>query len=106
MNPAIPTNYAELGRWLQNFAASHAKREHPAVVAHVEMEDAREGRSYGLRLSLGPLTSPPAGSLPMEVDYADVAQGRTRFAWCEALALRVRAEGRSLLERSRQLRSA
>lgn len=100
MNPRIPAGYAEVGRWLWNFATSHAKRESPRLEATVEMADAREGRSYGLRLALGALTEPPAGEPPVELAYPDVAEDRTRFAWCEALAERIRADARRLLARA------
>lgn len=106
MNPAIPMGYAEVGRWLENFAASHAKREHAAIVARVDADDARAGRAYGLRLVLGERARPPAGSPPLELPFAEVAAGRSRFAWCEALAQRVRAEARVLVEASRPARSA
>jgi hypothetical protein len=106
MNPAISTSYAEAGRWLENFAASHAKREHPAVVAHVAMADGREGRSYGLWLSFAGVAFPPAGSPPLELEYADVTEGRTRFQWCEALADRLRGAARRLLEEAREAQPA
>jgi hypothetical protein len=32
----------------------------------------------------------------MEFGFAEVAEGRTRFAWCEALAQRIREETRLL----------
>lgn len=97
MNPRIPVDYAEAGRWLQNFAASHAKRESPRLEASVEMDEAREGRSYGVRLILGAAAEPPGGAPPIELAYAEVAEGRTRFAWCEGLADRLRADARRLL---------
>lgn len=97
MNPRVPADYAETGRWLRNFAASHVKRESPRLEAVVELAEAREGCSYGLRLALGALTAPPAGAPPIELAYAEVAEGRTRFAWCDALAQRLRADARRLL---------
>lgn len=97
MNPRIPAAYDEVGRWLKNFAASHAKREHSEIEALVEMDEAREERSYGLRLVLGPLSQPPKTEPPLEFGYAEVAEGRTRFAWCEALARRLRAEAQRLV---------
>jgi hypothetical protein len=97
MNPAIPMTYAELGRWLENFATSHAGREHPGIIVHVDLEDAREERSFGLRLALGARAYPPAGEPPIELDAKEVADGRTRFAWCEALGQRIRAAARPLL---------
>jgi hypothetical protein len=97
MNPAIPMTYAELGRWLENFVTSHARREHPGIVVHVDMEEARGQRSCGLRLALGDRAYPPVGAPPIELDAKEVADGRTRFAWCEALAQRIRADARRLL---------
>ncbi|MBI2460455.1 MAG: hypothetical protein HYV61_02820 [Candidatus Rokubacteria bacterium] len=98
MNPRIPASYEEIGRWLRGFAISHAKRESPRIEAVVEMEEEREGRSYGLRLVLGALALPPRDQPPFEFSYAEVRDGRTRFAWCEALARRLRGEARRLLE--------
>jgi len=107
MNPAIPMSYAELGRWLENFATSHARREHPGVVVRIEMGDAREGRSYGLRLILGARMHPPPDAGPIELSAKEVADGRTRFAWCEALGERIRAVVvRELLAAERGSRSA
>ncbi|HEV8307876.1 MAG TPA: hypothetical protein VGW35_09430 [Methylomirabilota bacterium] len=106
MNPRIPADYDEAGRWLRNFAISHGKREHAGLEAAVEMDEARQGRSYGLRLILGEVTYPPAGAPPLEFGYAEVAEGRTRFAWCEALAERLRAETRRLMAEERASRPA
>jgi len=97
MNPAISADYREIGRWLRNFAASHVKREDPRLEVEVLADEAREGRSYGLRLVLGAARRPLAGEPPMEFPYPEVTEGRTRFAWCEALAQRIRGEGRSLV---------
>ena len=55
-------DYEEVGRWLWNFVISHAKRENPRVEAIVDAEGPREGRSYGIRLSLGPPPHPAPGS--------------------------------------------
>ena len=99
--------YAELGRWLENFVASHARREHPAVIVRLDMGDAREGRSYGLRLALGNRLYPPAEAPPTELDAREVADGRPRFAWCDALARRIRADvARGLLGQAPDSRSA
>jgi len=98
VNPRIPADYEEVGRWLRSFAASHGKREDSRLEASVEMGDAREGRSYGLRFVLGSLTSPPPGEPPAELGYREVAEGRTRFAWCEALAERIRRDAHRLSE--------
>ena len=97
MNPRIPTDHDEAGRWLQNFAVAHAKRENPRLEVTVEMGDAREGRSYGLRLVLGAASLPPWSEPPIELSYEDVAEGRTRVAWCDATAERIRAAARRLL---------
>jgi len=98
MNPRIPVGYDEVGRWLRNFAASHVKREYPRAEAHVEMDRERDGESYGLRLVLDGRRQPPPAVPPMEFGYAEVAEGRTRFAWCETLAQRLRAEVRRLAD--------
>jgi hypothetical protein len=105
VNPRIPTDYREAARWLRGFAAGHAKRESPRIEAHVEMEGPREGRSFGLRLALGGLIRPPAEAPPIELALADVVEGRTRFAWCDALAQRIRAEARALVDESRTERT-
>jgi hypothetical protein len=91
MNPRIPVGYDEVGRWLWNFAVSHGKREHPRAQAKVDAEGDREQRSYGLTLALDGRTAPT-----MELGFGEVAEGRTRFAWCEALAQRIRSEVRGL----------
>jgi hypothetical protein len=101
MNPTIPTDYAETGTWLASFVRSHAKREDPRIEAHLEAEGPREGRSYGIRLSLGNRIFPPASSASMELDFQEVATGRTRFAWCAALGERIRAAARELLGSAR-----
>jgi hypothetical protein len=106
MNPKIPVTYAELGRWLEIFAASHAKRVHAAVVARVEMDGEREGQTYGLRLGLGDRWQPPAGAPPSVLTVAEVAEGRTRFAWCEDLARTIRDEARRLVAAAREPRTA
>jgi hypothetical protein len=102
MNPRIPASYGELGRWLANFALSHARREHPALEARVEMDGEREDRDYGLRLGLGGRWQAP----PLELTMAEVADGRTRFAWCEELARAIRDEARRLVAAAREPRSA
>jgi hypothetical protein len=98
MNPRIPVGYDEVGRWLRNFATSHVKREYPRAEAHVEMGGEREGERYGLRLVLDGRLQPPPAVPPMEFGYAEVAEGRTRFVWCETLAQRLRAEVRRLAD--------
>ena len=98
MNPRIPADYHELGGWLQRFAVSHAKRESPQVEAIVETAGEREGRALGLRLSLGAGAWRDAVRSELgELSVAEVAEGRTRFAWCEALAQRIRGEARRLI---------
>ncbi len=89
--------YDEVGRWLWNFATSHAKRESPRVEAVVETPEEREGKSYGLRLRVEERYLPPLDRPPIELTYSEVADGLTRFAWCEALAQRVRGWAGELL---------
>jgi hypothetical protein len=97
MNPNIPADYHEIGGWLSSFARSHAKRESSRIEVILESGSAREGRSYGVRLALEGRIHPPPGSPPIELEFADVAAGRTRFAWCEALGERLRAAAREIL---------
>jgi hypothetical protein len=92
MNPRIAVGYDEVARWLHNFATSHAKREDPRAEAIVDTGGDREGRAYGLRLLLDGRMHPPADHAPLEFGFAEVAEGRTRFAWCESLAQRLRSE--------------
>jgi hypothetical protein len=97
VNPALPVGPAEAARWLRGFAASHAKRESPLV--EVQVEPRGEGTAAGLdlRLTLGGRQHPPAGEAPIRLGAAEVAEGRTRLAWCEALAARVRQAARDLV---------
>ena len=97
VNPNIPADYAEVGWWLRSFATSHAKRENAHVEVQVDTAGSRAGRSYGLRLHLGGRVAPSAGEAPIELTFTEVADGRTRFAWCAQLADRVRATARALL---------
>ena len=90
-------SYEEVARWLWNFATSHAKRESPRVEAVVETPEEREGKSYGLRLRVDERYLPPLDRPPIEFAYAEVADGLTKFAWCEALAQRIRGWARELL---------
>jgi hypothetical protein len=106
MNPRIPATYDELRRWLHNFATAHGKREHPAVEVVVETGEGRQGRSYGLRVVLDGRVSPPAEAPAIELSYPEVMEGRARFAWCEALAERIRAEVRRLTGDRPEARSA
>jgi hypothetical protein len=66
------------------------------VEAVVEAEGRREGRSYGVRLELGPALSPPADRDPVELSFAEVAASRGSLDWCQALATRVRVCAREL----------
>ena len=97
MNPSIPTDYLETGAWLANFARSHAKREDPRIEVLFDADGPREGRSYGVRLALETRVQPPLGSPPIELEFGEVAEGRTRFAWCATLGERVQAAARALL---------
>jgi hypothetical protein len=101
MNPHIPSDYQETAAWLENFLRSHAKRENPHVEVRLETTGPREGRSYGVGLTLGTAVYPPPGSPPIELDFREVAEGRARFAWCLALAERIRAAARELAGTSR-----
>jgi hypothetical protein len=98
--------YEEVGRWLKNFAAAHAKRESPRVEAVVESEGERERRSYGLRLRLGERRLPPPGETPLELAYPEVAQRRGSLEWCAELAERVRTLARRLVEQERGARKS
>ena len=97
MNPNIPTDYHETGRWLAGFVRSHAKLEGPRIEGLVDTAGAREGRAYGVRLTLDGRVYPPPGSSPIELEFRHVAEGRTRFAWCASLGERVRTAARELL---------
>ena len=97
MNPSIPTDYLQTGVWLTSFVRSHAKREDSCIEVRLEADGPREGRSYGLRLALGARAEPPPGSPPIELEFHEVAEGRTRFAWCAALGDRVQSVARALL---------
>jgi hypothetical protein len=101
MNPRIPSDYQETGAWLENFVRSHAKRENARIEVRLEASGPREGRSYGVRFTLGTAVYPPPGSPPIELDFREVAEGRARFAWCLALAERIRAAARELASTSR-----
>ena len=93
MNPRIAADYHDVGNWLENFVRSHAKREDERVEVRLDAGDTREGRSYGVHLILG---SPARESASIELDFRETAEGRSRFAWCLALAERVRAAAREL----------
>jgi hypothetical protein len=96
VNPEVPADYHEVARWLEGFARAHAKREAPRIEASVDATGPREGRSYGLRLALAGRTVPPSGEPPLELGFDEVAAGRTRFAWCDELAERIRTAARRL----------
>ena len=101
MNPRIPTSYQETGDWLAGFVRSHAKLESPRIEVLLDAAGPREGDSYGVRLSLDGRLYPPPGSPPIELEFGEVAEGRTRFAWCAALAERIRTAARELLGAAR-----
>jgi hypothetical protein len=96
MNPRIPTDYQETGDWLENFVRSHAKRVDARTEVLLDRTGAREGHSYGVRLVLDGRAYPPPESSPIELDFREAAEGRSRFAWCQALGERVRAAARAL----------
>jgi hypothetical protein len=101
MNPSIPTDYLEAGAWLTSFVRSHAKREDSRIEVRLEADGPREGHSYGLRLGLEARTEPPPGAPPIEFEFREVADGRTRFAWCAALGDRIQTVARALLDSGR-----
>ena len=97
VNPSIPTDYPETGAWLAGFARSHAKREDSRIEVLLEADGPRESHSYGLRLALGTRTEPPLGSPPIALEFHEVAEGRTRFAWCLTFGERVQTVARVLV---------
>lgn len=96
MNPRIPGDYQEAGRWLAGFVRTHAKRENARIEVRVDQAGPREGRSFGVRLVLDGRLEPPPAAAPLELEYAEVVAGRTQFAWCAALAERIRTLARTL----------
>jgi hypothetical protein len=96
VNPRIPADRAEVGRWLLAFARSHAKREDPRLEAVLETGTGAQGAWCAVRLRLPGLE--PAGPTATvgPLAHGDVAEGRTRFSWCEDLARRVRTAARGL----------
>jgi hypothetical protein len=104
MNPSIPTDYRETGTWLMGFVRSHAKRENSRIEVLVDTTGPREGRSYGIRLTLDGRTIPPPGAPPIELTFQEVAQGRSSFAWCAAFGERIRATARGLFDTTRSVR--
>ena len=99
-------DYEDVGRWLENFATSHAKRESPRVEATVDTAGAHEGHSYGLSLRLDERRLPAPGDAPLDFAYSDVAQRRGSMAWCAELAERVRGLARRLVEQERGARKS
>ena len=97
-------DYHEVGRWLLNFVAAHAKREWTTAEAVVETAGPREGRSYGVRLQLGQRRLPPEDQEPIELSFSDVAARRGSLAWCHDLAARVRGLVRELVAASQGAR--
>jgi hypothetical protein len=93
-------DYEEVGRWLRNFVASHAKREDPRLEPVIEASGAREGKSYGVRLRLGDALAPAPPAPPIELAFDEVAAKRGRMDWCQALAVRARELGRGLVSAS------
>ena len=93
-SPSMPFSggtYDEVARWLQNFLASHAKRENVHAEVELEAGAKREGTSYAARVRLGPRVS-----APIEFEFADIARNRGSLEWCAALAGRVREVVRDL----------
>jgi hypothetical protein len=79
-------SYGEVARWLQNFLASHGKREDPRAEVELDAGDARDGESYAARFRLGERTSDA-----LELAYREVAEKRGSLAWCQGLADRARS---------------
>jgi len=99
-------DYAEVARWLQNFVASHAKRENLRVEGVVDAVGPRAGKSYGVRLRLGARLLPPADEAPIDLAYRDVAANRGSLVWCTELAARVRGLAGGFAEASRRSRQS
>jgi hypothetical protein len=101
MNPRIPADYHEVAAWLENVVRSHAKREDPRIEVVLDTGGPREGHSYGVRLALGSRVYPPLEASPIELQFPEAAEGRTRFAWTEALGARIQSTARELLGSAR-----
>jgi hypothetical protein len=84
-------DFPEVARWLENFVASHAKRESPRIEAVVVADD-RHPTRYGVGLRLGERTSPQ-----VELNFKTVADNRGSLLWCSNLARQVRGWARDLL---------
>ena len=78
-------DYREVARWLENFAASHAKREDLHAECALDTEGPRDGTSYGLRVRVGERLS-----FEIALGFDEVAAGRGSMVWCRSLADRVR----------------
>jgi hypothetical protein len=102
MNPRISADYPEVAAWLENFVRSHAKREDERIEVLLDTSGPRENHSYGVRLALGSRVYPPPAAAPIELEFRDVADGRTRFAWAEALGKRIREAARETFAPTRQ----
>jgi len=85
-------SYSEVARWLRNFLTSHAKREDPRIEVLLDTSDEREGKSYGAQLKFGEHVTPT-----IEFEFTEVAANRGSYAWCAALAQRVRQAAREQL---------
>jgi hypothetical protein len=88
--------YQEVARWLWNFLIAHAKRVDPRIEVVLDAEDAREGKSYGARLSF--LRHLGAA---VELEFREVADNRGSLAWCSALAERTKSLARELVAAAR-----
>jgi hypothetical protein len=99
-------DYEEVARWLRNFVVSHAKRENPRAEAIVEAEGVREGKSFGIRVSLGGRLAPPVDRPPLELPFEEVARERGSLTWCQSSAERIRALVRELSSPAREVRKS
>ena len=97
MNPAVFSGELprEVARWLGNFLPLHAKREDPRVEVVLDAGDAREGRSYGVRLRSARAPS-AARRLPIEFDFSDVADDRGTLRLVRGARRAIRARARAL----------
>ena len=84
--------YPEVARWLWNFLTAHAKRVDARFEVELDDDDAREGKSYGARLSFKRQLGPT-----MEFEFREVADQRGSLAWCSALAERTKSAARDLI---------
>jgi hypothetical protein len=79
---------AVVGRWLENFVRSHAKRADPRAEAVVDTELA--ARRFAVRVRVGDRSEPPAGLAPLALSLDEVAARRGDLAWCASQAARIR----------------